>query len=956
MSPEQIVVPATDGDGRSVRARLTPRARAEPAPIDAAEHGRRKELLCAREHERIALDRLLENVRAGESRVLVLRGEAGIGKSALLEHLIASASECRVIRAAGVESEMELAYAGLHQLCGPLLELRDRLPAPQRDAIAAAFGLSSDAAPDRFLVGLAVLGLLSEVAGERPLVCVVDDAQWLDRASAQIIGFIARRLVADRVAIVCATRTGVDEDVLAGLPELSVEGLSDRDARTLLLANLHGSLDAAVCDQIIAESHGNPLALLELSRTWNPADLAGGFALPGSGPVASKIEQSYAKRLFVLPPETRLLVVAASAEPLGDPVLLRRAAATLGLDMAVAGPASDAGLLKVGGRVKFAHPLVRSAAYRSAAVEDRRRVHRALAEASDPETDPDRRAWHLAAAAEGPDEEVAMELERAAGRAQARGGVAAAAAFLQRAVALTQDRMRRAERALAAAQASLQAGAFDAALGLVATAKAGATDEFQRARADLVHAHVAFASGLGSEAPSLLLQAAKQLEPIDLELARETYLTAWGAAGAAANFAGERVLIDISHAVRALPAPRRQPRPLDLLLDGFARLTTEGHADATPTLRRAAKAVGDIPVEDVLRWGWTATGASTATWDHEGFYAIAARNVQLVRDAGALAQLPLHLSSLGIASVWVGDFAGAAAVIAEAESVAAATGIRAVPTAALRLRALQGREAEASALIATTIEHAHASGHGIAVTVAHWSAAVLYNGLGRYNEASSAARQATNDRFEPWVSMWALPELIEAAARLGELEVAHDALERLVETTQPSRTDLACAVEARSRALLSDSELAERLYQESIARLSRTSLRPELARARLLYGEWLRRENRRVDAREQLRIAQDQFAGIGMEAFAERARRELLATGERARQRTVETRDDLTAQERQVAHLAREGLSNPEIGARLFLSPRTVEWHLRKVFIKLGIRSRRELDGALRRSRTNVPA
>jgi DNA-binding CsgD family transcriptional regulator len=583
-------------------------------------------------------------------------------------------------------------------------------------------------------------------------------------------------------------------------------------------------------------------------------------------------------------------------------------------------------------------------------------VHRALAEATDADTDPDRRAWHLAAAAAGPDELVAVELERAAGRAQARGGIAAAAAFFRRAVALTQDRARRPERALVAAQASLQAGAFDAALGLVATAEAGGPDPFQRARADLLRAQVAFASGLGSDAPPLLLKAAKRLEPFDLELARETYLTAWGAAGVAAHLTQGRVLVEISRAVRALPAPRRGPRSLDLLLDGFARLTTEGHAAAAPTLQRAANALADIPVEDILRWGWTATGASTATWDYEGFCAIAARNVQLVREAGALAQLPLHLSSLGIARTWVGDFAGAASLIAEADSVAAATGSRSPPTAALRLRALQGRETEASALIATTIEQAEAWGHGIAVTVAHWAASVLYNGLGRYLEAASAGVQATTNTFEPWVSMWALPELVEAAARGGDIELARDALERLVQTTQPSGTDLARAVEARSRALLSAGELAERLYHEALDGLSRTSLRPEVARARLLYGEWLRRENRRIDAREQLRTAYDQFTGIGMEAFAERARRELLATGERVRQRSLETRDDLTAQERQIAQLAREGLSNPEIGARLFLSPRTVEWHLRKVFTKLGIRSRRELAAALRRPTTDVPA
>ncbi len=902
--------------------------------------------LLGRRSECEALDRLLTDALSGRSGVTVLRGEAGVGKSALLSYVSERVSGWSVATAVGVESEMELAYSGLHQLCGPMLDRLDRLPVPQREALATVFGQRTGPAPDRFLVGLAALTLFAEIAEEQPLVCIIDDAQWLDRASAQILGFVGRRLLAERVALVCAARTGIGDEVLVGLPELSIHGLGDSDARALLLDNVYGPLDAAVCDQIVTESHGNPLALLELPRSWSAADLAGGFGLPDSQPVVSKIEQSYVRRLRVLPSETQLLVLAAAAEPLGDPLLLHRAAETLGVDMAAADPAVDAGLLGIGGRVEFAHPLVRSAAYRSAAAEDRHRVHRALAEATDPGTDPDRRAWHRARATPGPGEEVAAELERSAGRAQARGGVAAAAAFLQRAVALTVDPARRAERSLAAAQASFQAGAFDAALGLVATAEAGALDEFQRARVDLLRGDVAFASGALSDAPPLLLKAARRLEPLDLELARQTYATAWAAASVPGDQGGSAVLSEICRAVQALLRRPGGPRPLDLLLDGLALLTTDGHAAATPTLQRAATALLDIPLEDVLRWGWVAMAASNAVWDNDGARAISARQVQLVRDAGALAGLPLHLSALGIANAWIGDFAGAASNIAEADSVAAATGSQFFPWALLRLRALQGREAEASAAIANAIEQAAGQSPGAAIW-AHWAAAVLYNGLARYEEAMASARQSTSNTFELWVSVWALPELVEAAARAGDTELARDALDRLAETTQPCSTDDALGIEARCRALLSDGAAAEELYRESIDRLSRTQLRPELARAHLLYGEWLRREGRRVDAREHLRTAYDLCVAIGMEAFGERARRELMATGERVRKRSTDTRDELTPQEEQIARLARDGFSNPQIGAQLFISARTVEWHLGKVFTKLRISSRRELRAAL---------
>jgi DNA-binding CsgD family transcriptional regulator len=871
-----------------------------------------------------------------------------VGKSALLGYLSGRVVGWHVARAVGVESEMELAYGGLHQLCAPMLDHIDRLPVPQRDALATVFGRSVGAAPDRFLVGLATLTLVAEVAEQQPLACIVDDGQWLDRASAQILGFVTRRLLAEKIAVVCAARTGTGDDVLAGLPEFPVRGLGDSDARALLLASVPGPLDARVCDQIITESHGNPLALLELPRTWNIASLGGGFGLPGSQPVAGRIEQSYVRRLRLLPADTQLLVLTAAAEPLGDRVLLHRAAGTLGIDLAAAGPAEDDGLLQLGGRVEFAHPLVRSAAYRSAAANDRHRVHRALADATAAETDPDRRAWHRARAAHGPDEEVAAELERSAGRAQARGGVAAAAAFLQRAVELTAEPARRVDRALSAAQAALQAGAFDAARGLLATAEAGELDEFQHARGDLLHGQIAFSSGAGSNAATLLLKAARQLQSLDLDLARDTYLDALGAAQLAGP-AGAAVRLEVCRAVRALP-PRAGPaRPVDLLLDGLALLITEGRAAAMPALRGAARVFAGegLTARERLRWGWLASAPTYAVWDNEATRAVAACQVQLVRDAGALEQLPVYLSSLGGATLRAGDFAAVASLIAETKDVAAATGARLLPFTALLLAALTGRETEASTLIRATIDQAEGTGQESATTMAQYAAAVLYNGLRRYEEAMTAARQACWDPVDLYVSGWALPELVEAAARCGQAGLARDALERLAATTQPAGTDWALGIEARSRALVSEGAAADELYREAIERLGRARLRPELARAHLVYGEWLRREGRRADAREQLRAAYEQYTSIGMEAFAERARRELAATGEKARKRKPGTREELTPQEGQIARLARDGLSNPEIGAQLFISARTVEWHLRTVFAKLGITSRRQLQTAL---------
>jgi DNA-binding CsgD family transcriptional regulator len=915
-----------------------------PRARQAVGRPRRPAYLRGRDGECGDLDRFLDTVRAGAGQALVVRGEPGIGKTVLLEYLAEQASGCRVARAVGVESEMELAYAALHQLLTPMLHRVDVLPAPQREALRTAFGLGPGSAPDRFLVGLATLSLLADVAEEHPLICLVDDEQWLDRASAQVLGFVGRRLFAESVGLVFAAR--VPSGDLAGLPELEVQGLGDADARALLAAALTAPLDAQVTERLVTDSRGNPLALLELPLGLTPAELAGGFALPDAVPLQGRIEDSFRRRLNALPHETQRLMLVASAEPVGDPVLVWRAAERLGIPTDAAMPAAEAGLLEIGARVRFRHTLVRSAAYRSASLEARQHVHRALAEATDPEADPDRRAWHWANASPGPDEQVAFELERSAGRAQARGGVAAAAAFLHRAIALTADPARRTERTLAAAEASLQAGAFDATLGLLATAEPRLMDQFQRAQANLLRGHVAFASGFAGDAAELLLSAAGGLESSDLERARGAYVTAWGAAFMVAGDSGDGELLRrVCGAVRALPKSTAAPRALDLLLEGLSLLVTEGHAAAAPVMQRAAPMITDISVAEVLQWGWVATAASTTTWDSDGFRAICGRQVKLVRDAGAVAQLPIHLGQLSQACAWDGDFASAAELIAEGATVAAAIGGQFPAYGPLRLLALQGREAEARDAIAAQIEQAAAVGK--AMPAAHWAAAVLYNGLARYEEAARAAKQAIANTLDPWHSMWALPELVEAAARLGDSELAHEALNRLSDTTQPAGTDAALGIEARCRALVTDGEDAEVLHRDALERLARSRLRPELARAHLLYGEWLRREARRVDAREQLRAAHDAFAGIGMEAFAERARRELAATGERVRKRAAETTGELTAQETLIARLAREGLTNPEIGARLFLSARTVKYHLGKVFAKLDISSRAQLDRVL---------
>jgi DNA-binding CsgD family transcriptional regulator len=900
--------------------------------------------LYGRRGERKMLDQLVADARAGRSRVLVLHGEPGTGKTALLDYLRKRAAGCRVARVTGAEPETDMMFAGLHQLCAPFLDRLGHLPGPQRDALRIAFHLQAGNVPEHFAVGMATLSLLSDLTTERPLVCMVDDTQWLDKASTQALAFVARHLAAVSAAVIFAVRQPADGQGLAGLPEVQLAGLADADARTLLESVLIGPLDERVRDQIIAEARGNPRALLELPRGLTPGELAGGFGLPGVAPVPRRVEEGYRRQLALLPAATQLLLLIAAAEPAGDPVLIWRAATILGVQAEAAEPAAAAGLAEFGGRVRFCHPQARAAVYRAATPRQRQSVHRALAQTTDSNLSPDQHAWHRAHATPHLDEEVAAELTRAASQARARGGLAAAAAFGERAAELTPEPACRARRALDAAQAKREAGALDGARRLLAMAQGGPLDELGRARAEVLRAQLAARPGHGL----LLLEAARRLEPLDAGLAGEAYREAFGAVLAAGRLGLADGMTRVAEAVRAASAWRR-PRATDLLLDSLAALVTNGHSVGTPMLKRAVHAFRDeaIPAEEALRWLPFACWMSRVAWDDESWDALSARLIKLARQAGALTALPDALQDGTALRLATGETAMAAAMALEADAVAEATGNPLRPYGALLVAAWLGQETEGCPLAAAGTPDPAVHGDEQRLTATAWATAVLSNGLARYDEALTAAEQASGDPDKLGLATWALAELIEAAARTGAPERASGALQRLAAATSPAATDWALGIQARSRALLSGDSHAERLYLEAIERLGRTRIRSELARAHLLYGEWLRRQGRRRDAREQLRTAYQMLDAMGIAGFAERARKELAATGETARKRTAETVNQLTAQEAQIATLARSGHSNSEISTQLFISPRTVEWHLGKIFAKLGISSRKQLRAAL---------
>ncbi|GIM90690.1 helix-turn-helix transcriptional regulator [Paractinoplanes toevensis] len=934
--------------------------------------------LRGRRRERETLDRLLRDVRSGQSRVLVLRGEAGVGKTALLDYLVEQARAGRVVAAAGVEPETELAYSALQQVCAPLLGHLDRLPEPQRDALATAFGLSAGRPPEALIVGLAVLGLLAEAATERPLLCVVDDAQWLDRMSEVVLVFVARRLDAESVALVFAARDpGTPPDPLGGLPELRVGGLPDADARALLDSVLPGPIDARVRDRILAETRGNPLALLELPRDLTPAELAFGFGVPTTTPLQDRVEDGFRRRIAALPGDTRRLLLAAAVEPIGDVPLLWRAAAVLGIAPAAAVPAETAGLVEFGARVGFRHPLVRSAAWRAADPAELRAVHAALAEVTDAEQDPDRRAWHRAHAAVGPNEEVAAELERSADRALARGGRAAAAAFLERAAELTLDSATRAARTLAAAQARFASGAFGAVPGLLSAAEMGPLDPVQRAVAERLRARVAFAVNAGRAAVSPLLEAAARLAELDPAAARETFVSAIGAALNAGRFGIDDLGRAVDAAAAATAGDNARPAgpgagddPAGRVLAALIAWHRGGHVAAVPLFRRALDAITPDRDLDLL---WLGGLFVHEVWDDEQFLDRNERAVAFARESGNRSLLPTALTFRATALIFAGRFADASDLIDEAEALARVTGPSPHPAAAALLAAHRGRADTAAhhdradtaahhdrgdtatGLIDALAADAEAGGMGWLLAVARHSQAVLHNGLGNY-PAALAASSAATDHENLAVLQWGLTELVEAAARAGEPAVAAKARDRLAEHTAAVDTAWARGTQALADALAGPAADADGNYRRAVAEFATTRLDLQLARARLLYGEWLRRHDRRADARAQLRPAHDAFSTMGAEGFADRAGRELLATGETIRKRSAPgVPEELTPQEAQIARLAAAGRTNPEIGAVLFLSPRTVEWHLRKIFAKLGVTSRRELRSSARPDGERAP-
>ncbi len=898
---------------------------------------------------------------------MVVRGEAGVGKTALLDYVVEHAPGFRVTQVAGVESDMELAFAGLHHLCAPLLDRLDKLPEPQREALSVAFGRGVGPVPDRFLVGLAVLSLLAAAANGKPLLCVIDDAQWLDQVSVQTLGFVARRLLAEPVVVVFAVRDGYDgaADVLPGLPELRVEGLSDTDARELLDSVFLGRLDERVRDRVIAETRGNPLALLEIPRSVPAAELAGGFWLGSARLSVGHVEEGFVRRIHSLPDDTRRLVLLAAADPLGDPMLFSRAAAHLGIGMDALVPAEAAGVIEFGSRMRFHHPLVRSAAYRAADAADRRDVHRALAVATDPELDPDRRAWHAATAAAGPDDAVAAELEASAWRAQSRGGIAAAATFLERAAILSADPVLRSSRAIAGAEAKREAAAPEAAYELLSLAELNPLTELQRAQVGRLRAQMEFTRSRGGSpgappvrhAAAMLLDAARRLENLDDELARETYMEALAAAMFASRSQPEAVVVAAEAARAAVERVGVPTRPIDVLLIGMANLITDGLPAAADPLRSALQLWCEHARRHdgrALRWLALAfpivhESAAHEIWDDDLVDRLAIDMIGYARATGALAVLPPAIAYQAGVQTHKGEFVTAARLMEEADSISEAICHRPMKYHKVELAAWRGDLTAASDLIEAGMAEGTAKGEGRLLGAAGYAAAVLYNGLGRYEEALNAAKQ-TCEFHDIGFYCWTLIELAEAAMRVGEREVAEDAVRRLERCTESSESDWALGLLAAARAVVADDTEADVLFKESVERLGRTRIGVQLARTHLRYGEWLRRQKQRTSAREHLTAAYEMFTKFGAQAFAERARRELTATGEKVRKQPVASGDELTAQEAQIAQLARDGLTNQEIGAQLFISTHTVEWHLRKVFVKLGVSSRRQLRSVARPS------
>jgi DNA-binding CsgD family transcriptional regulator len=901
--------------------------------------------LLDREAERGQIDRVLEMARQGRSAVLILQGEPGTGKTTLLDYAVESGRDFEIVRLLGIESESELGFAALHQLVLPFAAGLSSLPAPQRDALGGALGLRRTDSPDRFLLALAALTMLADAAAMRPLLCVVDDAQWLDRESAGIMGFVARRLSADAIAMLFAVRSPSERGVdLEGIPWVQIGGLPPEQAGQLLASAAAGRVDRDVSERIIVQTGGNPLGLIELGGELSREQLAGEISLPELLPVGEGLQARYLRQIRSMPADTQILLLAAAADPTGDPALLWRAGEFLGFGVGAAAAAEAEGLLRLGPVVSFRHPLIRSAVYHGAALADRVRVHEALARATDPQQAADLQAWHRAEAAIGPDEGVAGELERAADRARERGGWAARARLLTRAAALTPDADDRFRRVLAAAAAETTAGACVRGQALLDSVAGQLDDPGRQAAALRVQGTIRYAQDQAAEAASVLLDAARRLAPLDPALARATLLEALAAARISGRLAktgaGDA---DIAHAARSLPVPSRPDATIgDLVLDADATLLLDGHEAAVPVVKRAVAAMLAVPISSAELLALTAVGcaAASALGDDHVLYSLASRLEVQARDQGAVPPLSIALIFSGFSELYAGHLGQAHARYNERGAIEATRGGSCEVGHALVL-AWRGQAAEARAEAAAAARVAVEQGEGWKLALLEYARAVLALGMGHYEEALAAAPQGYQENV--LLRTFALPDLIEAAVRCGERETAEQALASVASRAAASPTPLMLGLLARSRALLGSETGTEALYQEAIGYLQQARGRVHLARVELLYGEWLRRERRQRDAREHLHTAYGVFRDIGADGFAERARLELAAAGGMAGPAASSPGGGLTPQELQVAALAAAGFTNVEIASRLFISPKTVDYHLGKVYRKVGVGSRREL-------------
>jgi DNA-binding CsgD family transcriptional regulator len=915
-----------------------PAARARPGPPPPP-------VLVGRDGERRLLDARVAEARSGLSAALVVRGDAGIGKTALVADAVTSATGVQVVQVAGVESEMELPYAALHRLLLPSLPDAPALPGPQHDALSAAFGLIPGPVPDRFLIGLGTLTLLAGSARATPLLCVIDDAQWLDQASLAVLIFVARRLFADGIAMFFCVRDAPEYlEPFSGLPELCLRGLAEAHCLDLL-GRLAGPVDRHVAQRIMTAAGGNPLALAEFARELTPAQLSGDELASGPLPLSDRLEARYLRQVRALTPAAQQMLLLAAADPSGDPVLLDRAAAQVGLSPADLGEEISP-FLTLQPAVAFRHQLIRSAVYGGCAAAARRVAHRALAQVTDQAADPDRWSWHLAAATLDPDDDIAVQLERCAGRARGRGGFAAESAFLTRAAELTPDPERRGARLLAAAEAALAAADYQRCLALLAWAEPLLSGVPARAQAARIRGACLGPLGHTADAPAVLAAAARDLEPFDGRLARDTWLGALAAAWLALGYTRGTTLTEI--ATRALVAPQPEPGRKaidDLILDGLATRVAVGYTAAVPILRRAFADVDtcDLPVTEVTLQPLLCHISALELWDLDSGRTLLLRLAERNRAQGALLGLWLCLLTLSHKEAWAGRFAAGDAYYSEALAIGDAIGLQ--PLTSFRnieADALRGRDDEVRASAASLMGMAEGVGGGSTLTTCRISLVLLDIGRGRYSDALAAGRLVF-DEDAPGFGNQILPELVEAAVRAGDPGTARLALDRLATRALASGTSWARGVLARSRALLASADDAEAHHQDAIALLRQARMPLDQARAHLLYGEWLRREKRRSDAVSQLRTAHGMFASMSSAGFAERARIELRAAGARPGQHAAEQPRALTPQEEQVARLAARALTNREIATRLFISESTVAYHLRKVFRKLDVTSRREL-------------